>query len=237
MKELERAKEAAEAASASKSRLLAITGHDLKQPLQAIVMCLDFLGQRLSAREDRRRVASAQRSAQKLARAFDWLLEVARLEAGSLQPRIETVNLGRLLEEIVDEHRPYAEEKGVSLRLVTTRLRVRSDRNLLSHIIQNLVSNAIKYTERGCVLIGCRRRTGEVSIQVHDTGIGIAPDQLTTIFDEYRRLDPTGGDGAGLGLFIVKRMANLLGHHLVVRSRPNQGSVFAVEARLLASER
>ena len=230
VKELARAKEAAEAEAKSKSRLLAATGHDLKQPLQSIVMCLDRLAPLISDASGRRDISRAVRSAEKLARELDRLLAVARIESGTLEPRVGTIELGRFLKELAEDYRAFAEEKGLSLRVVTTGLHIRSDQDLLGHIVQNLLSNAVKYTEEGRILVGCRRRGGDIaSIEIHDTGIGIPADDIDAIFEEFRRIDTNHGNGLGLGLSIAKRLADLLGHRMAVRSRPGKGSCFAVE--------
>jgi len=122
-----------------------------------------------------------------------------------------------------------ADRAGLQLRVVGTQRRVRSDRRLLSHILQNLIGNALKYTERGRVLVGCRSRGNAIAIEVHDTGIGISPDQLDRIFEEFHRIDVGRADGFGLGLAIVKRMADVLGHRLTVQSIPGKGTRFAIE--------
>src|SRR5579883_1587009 len=167
-------------------------------------MCLDRLLTRPSDKSVRRDTSRALRAAERLARELDHVLAVARIESGTLEPRIETVDLGPLMRELAEEYRPFAEEKGLSLKVVPTRARIRSDRDLLRHIVQNLMSNAVKYTERGRVLVGCRRRRGidRLSIEIHDTGIGIPADQIDRIFEEFRRVDPSHGDGVGLGLSI-----------------------------------
>jgi signal transduction histidine kinase len=220
----------AEAEAKSKSRLLAATSHDLKQPLQIIVMCLDRLLTRPSDKSVRQDTSRALRAAERLARELDHVLAVARIESGTLEPRIETVDLGSLMRELAEEYRPFAEEKGLSLKVVPTRARIRSDRDLLRHIIQNLMSNAVKCTERGRVLVDCRRcGIDRLSIEIHDTGIGIPADQIDRIFEEFRRVDPSRGDGVGLGLSIVKRLADLLGHRLAVWSWPGKGTCFLIE--------
>jgi signal transduction histidine kinase len=233
--ELQRAKEAAEEAATSKSRLLAAAGHDLKQPLQSIVICLDLLSERLSDARDRERVERAQHAAAGLGRAFDRLLAVAHLESGTNEPHVADVPVGGILASVVDTFRPLAETKGLRIELVPSELRVRTDPDLLDQILQNLVSNAVKYTDHGRVLVGCRRRGAMVAIEVHDTGIGMPQNQIETAFQEYRRLAPVPGSGLGLGLSIVRRLADLLQHRVVVRSRPDAGSCFAIEIPRAAS--
>jgi signal transduction histidine kinase len=228
MQELTSAKRQAEAALASKDRVLAAISHDLRQPLQAIVLSLDRLA--LLSSEGAQHLSRAIIAARNLARGLDHILAVARIESGMREPRIEPVELGQLLSECAEECRPIAERKGLQLRLVSTSARVQTDREFLFRILQNLISNAIKYTERGRVLVGVRRRQPDtICIEVHDTGVGIPSDQLGKIFDEFHRVDGTRQDGVGLGLAIVRRFADLLGHKLSVHSVPDKGSCFSVK--------
>jgi len=234
--ELGDAKQAAEAAAASKSRMLAATSHDLKQPLQIILMCLHNLRAALADPAQRKHVERGLHAVEELDQALEYLLAVAQIESGTIEPRMAAVPLGPLLAKIVEEHEAAADRKGLALRLVPSRSHVRSDPELLRRILQNLISNAVKYTERGRILIGCRRRGRAIAIEVHDTGVGIPRDQLARIFDEFRRLDTRRSDGFGLGLAIVKRLAGLLGHPLAVHSRPGQGTCFSLEAPLAAKK-
>lgn len=227
--ELQQAKEAAEAASASKSRLLAAAGHDLKQPLQSIVTSLDLMADRLTDPVDQKRAQRAMRAAGTLERALDRLLALSHLESGTVEPRLRNFALGPLLADIAETLRPVAEAKGLQLRLTYSGARIRSDADLLEEILQNIVNNAIKYTEKGRVLIGCRARGDNLSIEVHDTGIGMREDEIETAFQEFRRLDGAHGGGVGLGLSIVRRLADLLDHPLSVRSQPGKGTCFAIE--------
>jgi manganese transport protein len=229
LSELRQAKEVAERAEANKSRALAAAGHDLKQPLQLIVMCLDAMRHRLPERADRERAAHTLRAAEGLGRALDRLLVVSQLKSGMIEPRLRSVAVDALLADVAEMFRPLAEAKGLRLRLVSSRTRIRTDPDLLQEILQNLVGNAIKYTARGCVLIGCRRRSRMLSIEVYDTGVGIPKDQIEIAFEEYRRLAPAVGTGLGLGLSIVKHLADLLEHRLTVRSQPGKGSCFTIE--------
>ena len=230
IQELTGAKSRAEAAVASKDRVLAATSHDLRQPLQTIALSLDRLALRSPEATDRVDISRAIAAAGNLRRGLDHILDVARLESGMREPRVESVELGELISACAQEFRLVVEQKGLQFRLVPTRARIRTDKELLSRILQNLISNAVKYTDHGRILLGVRRRRSDtVSIEVHDTGMGIPTDQVGKIFGEFHRLDTTRGDGVGLGLAIVRRFADLLGHQLSVRSTPGKGSCFSVE--------
>jgi hypothetical protein len=211
----------------SKTRLLATVGHDLRQPLTVITGILDMLSGRQGTR-DWKLLAHAETAIARLARAFDLMMEVGRLELGNVQPNIRPTNLGSLFDELRDEHRKDAERKGFAFRVVSSDLIILTDPELLGSILHNLVGNAVKYTDRGGVLVGCRRRGDHVLIQVWDTGRGVPGDMLGLIFEEYQQLAPLSSPGTGLGLSIAKRTADLLGHMLAVRSTVGRGSCFSV---------
>jgi signal transduction histidine kinase len=158
-------------------------------------------------------------------------METARLEFASITPQKRSFAIDTLLAEIRNQHALDAERKGLRLKIVNCRAEVVSDPEFLGSILHNLVENAIKYTKSGRILIGCRRRGGNLSIQVKDTGIGIPEELLGRIFDEYHQVTH-GSPGIGIGLFVVKRRADLLGHSVAVRSTPGKGSCFAVEIPL-----
>jgi two-component system CheB/CheR fusion protein len=167
------------------------------------------------------------------------LLDINQIDAGTVHAEQTSFRIGDLLDRLRDEFTYHAEARGLVLRVVPCDLSTRSDPALLEQIIRNLLSNAIKYTRQGKVLMGCRRRGGMLSIEVWDTGIGIPEADLQSIFEEYHQLDNSARDpsrGLGLGLSIVQRLANLLGHRLSVRSRPGKGSAFSIEVRLASSE-
>ncbi len=216
--------------SRSKTQLLATLGHDLRQPLTVLMATLevlepDLLPTRLPVLE------RAQTAAGRLERAFVLVMQASQLEFGGIRPRVYPFPVDPLLREVCDQHALDAERKGLRLTMVPCRHEVVSDPDLLSSILHNLVENAIKYTRAGRVLVGCRHRGGNLCIQVADTGIGIPKKMLGQIFDEYHQV--AHGDGLGLGLFIVKRSANLLGHPVAVHSVPGKGSSFAVEVPLM----
>ena len=214
----------------SKTKLLAAVGHDLRQPLTVILATLEDLERHLPP--DRlRAVQRAEAAASRLERALASLMEATRLEFASITVGKRSFAIDPLLKEVHDQHALDAERKGLRLKIVPCRSEVVSDPEVLGSILHNLVGNAIKYTKAGRILVGCRRHGGNLSIQVQDTGIGIPEEMLGRIFDEYQQLTH-GNPGVGLGLFIVKRSADLLGHSVAVRSIPGKGSCFAVEVPL-----
>jgi signal transduction histidine kinase/Na+/proline symporter/CheY-like chemotaxis protein len=232
---LKDAKARAERVSNSQAKFLAAVSHDLLQPLNAARL---FMG---ALREEGAKIAShsavelatnadlAVDTANRLLRA---LLNLSRLEAGGTPQELAAVDLASLMEELRREFEPLAAKKRLRLRLVASRCSVLSDRDLLRSVLQNLIGNAIRYTKSGGVVVGCRRRGDRLSLQVHDTGPGIADESLRLIFDEFSRLPGTvdTGPGAGLGLAIAQRICNQLGHELTVRSKVGHGSLFAVSA-------
>jgi len=227
------ARAAAEAANRAKSQLLAAASHDLRQPLHAVGLYVAALESRAADAESRAIVARTQQALDSLDLQFGQLIDLSRLEAGALVPQRERVPLAPLLAALAAEFRPQAEAKGVRLIAVPTRLAVDSDPALLGRILRNLVSNAVRCTRSGGVVVGARRRGREVAIEVVDTGIGIAPEHRERIFEEFyqvRAPAPAGNRGMGLGLAIVRRLADLLGHAVTLRSQPGRGSRFAVVA-------
>lgn len=228
IRDLTEARQVAEAALETNKRLLAATGHDLTQPVQVIVLTLDRLEKHIPDAEGRRLLDRSRNAALRLRRDLDQLLTAAQMARAAFEPHVETVALAPLLSGLVDEFRAAADAKGLSLRHVPTRLSVRTDAHLLEHILRNLISNAIKYTNHGRVLVGCRRRGTSIDLQVHDTGIGIAVGDLDKIFNEYHRVDPDRGEGHGLGLAIAKQMADLLGHEVMVQSQRGKGTCFSM---------
>jgi signal transduction histidine kinase len=229
------AKAIAERASEAKSQLLASVAHDLRQPLQVIIGAAAML-ERHVAEPERRHLERIDSAAQKIDRALSLLLEARRIETMGLAPEIAPLRLADLLHEIEEQHHPAAEAKGLRLRIVPTTAWVLSDPKGLASILENLVGNAVKYTDRGRVLVGARRRADALCIEVHDTGRGIPEEEIDTIFEPFRRLDPAQDSGVGLGLAIVRRQAEVLGHRLSVRSSVGKGSCFAVTVPLARGE-
>ncbi len=229
---LRRAKEAAERASAAKSRFLAAASHDLRQPLQALDLQRAVLARRVADPEVLQTVRELGLSVDVMRNTLDALLDLSQLETGAMRAEVGEFRLDELFRRIVSEFRGLAAERGLELRVVPSGTVVRSDPRLLERVLQNLVSNAVKYTRAGKVLLGGRRRGGLLRVEVWDTGIGIAPDQLEAIFEEFYQVANPARErrfGHGLGLSIVRAAAELLGHRLDVRSRAGRGSVFAVE--------
>jgi signal transduction histidine kinase len=212
----------------AKTRLLAAVGHDLRQPLTVIIGTLETLAAKLDERH-RPMVARAEAAAARLDRGIDGILKAARLEFGGIEPKPRPFAIAPLLAELRDQHAADAQRKKLGFRVVDSGAHIVSDPALLASVLHNLVGNAIKYTREGRVLVGCRRRGGKLLISIRDTGVGIAPDMLEAIFDEYRQLVPARGTGVGLGLAIAKRATELLHHALSVSSIPGRGSCFCVE--------
>jgi signal transduction histidine kinase/CheY-like chemotaxis protein len=228
---IEIAKEKAEAASTAKSRFLAQASHDLRQPLHAISLFLFSLQQTGLNAAQGAITDRIDRSLQGVARLFRSLLDVSILDSGSINPRMEPVPLGELLTDIVQQNAQLAKWSGTRLSLVDTRHIVLADRALLATMIQNLISNALKFAEGRRVVVGCRRRGKSVAVQVCDQGGGIAAEHLPTVFDEFfqvkKSADPDR-QGVGLGLSIVARMAELLQLKVDVASRLGEGAVFTI---------
>jgi len=174
-----------------------------------------------------------------LSALLNSLLDISKLESGEVTLNFSDFQIGELLESVVFEHSAEASSKNLNIQFVASSAVVRSDKVLLRRILSNLVSNATRYTSQGRVLLGCRRKGGNLEIQVWDTGIGISAENLDSIFEEFLQLDNPArqrGLGLGLGLAISKKTSDLLGHNLTVSSRPQKGSVFTVEVPLLAAK-
>jgi len=221
-RELERANQA-------RSRLLRAASHDLRQPLHALGLFVAQFGARSPDAETRHIAAQAGAAVSALQELLDAILDISRLDAGAISPKVADFAIATLLDRLTTAFAPSAAEKGLRLRVVPSRLYVRSDPVLLERILLNLAANALRYTQRGGVLIGCRRRGGRVGIEVLDSGIGIAPEQQRAIFDEFYQAGDGQGGGLGLGLAIAARLAGLLGSRIEVASGLGMGSVFAVE--------
>jgi signal transduction histidine kinase len=233
--ELEDALAVAERALATKSRFVAAASHDLLQPLSAAKL---YLGSLEFGAEDPRAglVTKAAGAMESVEAMLDALLHMGRLDSGASQMLVEEVALRPLLDRLRDEFAPSAEAKGIALRVVPSAAVVRSDATYLRRILQNLIANAVRYTEGGGVLVGVRRGGDGVRVEVLDTGPGIAEADLEAVFEEFRRLR-AGGEGMGLGLAIVERACGLLGHPLEVTSEPGRGTRFAVGLPLAEARR
>jgi signal transduction histidine kinase len=215
------------------SRLMAVAGHDLKQPLQVMVMAIDRVRNKLTDPRDQERLGYAVDAGLRMAEELDQLAETSALQAGFGAPQIRTFAISDVFDSIVNTWRLHAEQKGLQLIVMPSRARVVSDPAMLRAIVANLVGNAIKYTERGRVLVGCRRRGSFVSIEVLDSGSGIAAEHLSAVFDAFHQIDPAS-EGLGLGLSIVRRTSEALGHTVEVKSDLARGSHFSIRVPLAA---
>jgi signal transduction histidine kinase/CheY-like chemotaxis protein len=228
----DRARATAEAANRGKTQFLAAASHDLRQPLHAMGLFAAALSARAQDREARHLVSSINASVEALERLFSALMDVSRLDAGAIAPRRTAFALGPLFERVDREFAPLAAAKGLRLAVVPTRAWVDSDPVLLERILANLASNAVRYTERGGVVIGARRRGSRLALEAWDSGVGIPAAEREHIFEEfYQVASPArpGGKGIGLGLAIIRRLAALLDHPISVSSQPGIGSRFSVE--------
>lgn len=227
---LRQQKEVAEAANIAKSRFLAAASHDLRQPVHAIEMFVGALGSEPMNEAGRRLVAQMKGSVDSLGGLFNSILDISRLDAGIVEVRPRAFPIQPMLERICRDERPGAEHKNVALRLVSSRAVVQTDPVLLERILRNLISNAVRYTESGSVLVGCRQ-SDRLSIEVWDSGVGISDNQRELIFQEFYQIgnpERSRSRGLGLGLAIVRRLSNMLGTPLTMNSNPGKGSVFKV---------
>src|SRR5215831_4918945 len=218
--ELGRAKAEAEQANISKTRFLAAASHDILQPLNAARLYVTSLVERQGRGEDAQLVGNIDASLDAVEEILAALLDISRLDTGALKPEMMTFRIDELMRQLEVEFTPMAREKGLALTFVPCSLAVRSDRRLLRRLLQNLVSNAIKYTPQGRVLVGCRPHDGRLRIEVYDTGLGIPASKKRAIFQEFYRLDQgaKSARGLGLGLSIVERIARVLDYRITVSS-------------------
>ena len=233
--ELARAKAAADEANISKTRFLAAASHDILQPLNAARLYVTSLVERQTGGGETARLAShVDASLEAVEEIIGALLDISRLDTGALKPEIGGFRVDEVLRQLELEFVPLAREKGLRLVFVPCSLTVRSDRRLLRRLLQNLVSNAVKYTTEGRVLVGCRRRGGHLRVDVYDTGIGIPRSKQRVVFTEFHRLDQGAkvARGLGLGLSIVERIARVLDHKVELESAVGRGSHFCVEVPL-----
>lgn len=234
-KRLEEAAERLSRNLESKSRLIHSVSHDLRQPLQSIALFAMVLDSQPLTPKGREALKNLQNSIGRMADHLESILGLARLDLGKVPVRQSAVELGPLLCTLAEEMAPLAAAKGLDYRWVAPQLLVRSDRVILSSMLRNLITNAIRYTQHGGVLVGVRRQGATVRIVVYDTGIGIAADALPLVFEEFYQVGNHARDirqGLGLGLPIVQRMAHLLGHEVTAVSQPGRGSCFAITVPL-----
>lgn len=229
-RELAEARAAAEEANIGKTRFFAAAGHDILQPLNAARLYSSALVERLGTSDNKPLVRNIDSALESVETILGAVLDISRLDTGAMKPRITSVPLDNLLRRIKTDFAPMAREKNLEFVIVASSLRVRSDVNLLRRLVQNLVSNAIKYTISGKILIGARRRGNDVVIEVLDSGIGIPSSKFRTVFKEFARLDEGArtASGLGLGLSIVDRISRVLNHPVELSSVQGKGTIFRV---------
>ena len=223
------ARDQAQRANAAKGRFLAAASHDLRQPLQTLVLLAAALQRTISDPAAQDLLANQQEVLESMSRLLNTLLDISKLEAESVSLRIEEVGLALLFDDLRREFESVALARGLTFSVEASPLCIRTDRTLFRELMENLISNAIKYTPSGRVRVACEHTVDGLLVSVSDTGIGIAADAITSIFDEFYQVDRyTRQQGAGLGLAIVKRVAALLGLSISVVSEPGRGSDFRV---------
>jgi two-component system, chemotaxis family, CheB/CheR fusion protein len=238
-RELEAAKQQADLANATKSRFLAAASHDLRQPLQTLTLLQGLLAESIQGEKAQKLVARLDETLGAMSGMLNTLLDINQIDGGTIRPEIVSFPINDLLSRLRDEFSYHAQARGLSLSVVSCGLSVESDPHLLEQIVRNLLSNALKYTKHGKVLLGCRRHSAGLTVEVWDTGIGVSADELQSIFQEYYQVDNAArvrSRGLGLGLSIVKRLADLLGSPIRVQSSPGNGSVFRLDVAFPASE-
>jgi protein-histidine pros-kinase len=228
--ELIEARKEAERANKANTAFLAAASHDLRQPVQALSLLTGALRRTVKAPLALEMVESQQQSLDAMTNLLNSLLDISRLDAGAVEPDIEDFPIQRMIDRLSAEFARQASSKGLDFEAEECDMIVRSDPNLLDEIIQNLVSNAIRYTDNGKIRLTCTEKDGALCIDVHDTGIGIDPEQFEEIFQEFHQIKAPGSnkEGFGLGLAIVRRLADLLDHDIDVVSDPGKGSCFSV---------
>ncbi len=228
------AKEAAERANLSKTRFLAAASHDVLQPLNAAQLTLSALADLQTSPDALKLVRQVERSLETMDDLLRTLLDISKLDAGVVRPETENCPLDQIFSSLRSDFQPLAAKKGLRLRVRSTQAWALTDRVMLSRMLQNIVSNAIRYTRAGGVFVGVRNRAGMLRIEVADTGYGIPDDERTAIFEEFHR-GPVAmhgefaARGLGLGLSIVRRMADALGHAVTFTSRMGRGTVFHID--------
>jgi signal transduction histidine kinase len=231
--QLREAKERAEEAMTSKTKFFAAASHDLLQPVNAAKLLISTMSESVTDRAVADTVSRLERSFKSIESLLHALLDISRLDSTGTELSLTTFNVGELLASVQTDCAQLADEKGLRLDIVPSSLWVRSDQRYLMRSVQNLIVNAIQYTENGRVLAGCRRKGADVVLEVWDTGIGISKKDQKRIFNEFTRATPDNvGFGMGLGLSIVDRACRRLGHSVSVRSKPGVGSVFSITVPL-----
>jgi len=237
-KALEQARREAERANIAKSRFLATASHDLRQPLQTLGLLNGALRRMVRDAECQEVLREQDLAIEAMSRLLNGLLDISKLESGAITVDLADFDLAPLFDELRRDFANLAASKKLRLSIDAIHVHLRSDAALVGQLLRNLLSNAIKYTQKGAVELRCETRAGTLRIEVRDTGVGIAPDQLPLIFEEFYQIgvSPNSSrDGYGLGLSIVQRIARLLGIRVDVSSIPGQGSIFAIELPIVAA--
>lgn len=236
----ETAKKSAEHATEAKSHFLAAASHDLRQPLQTLKLLQGLLEKSVEDDQSRIFVMRMEETLASMSGILNTVLDINQIEAGMVRIKPESFSIDTILMRLLEEFTYQASARGLDLRVVRSGLAVNTDPRLLEQIVRNLLSNALKYTLTGKILVGCRRRGGKLRIEIWDTGIGIPENQIAEVFKEYYRLDAppgSGGQGLGLGLSIVKQLGDLLDLNVSVCSQLGKGSVFSIDIeRAVAGE-
>jgi signal transduction histidine kinase/ActR/RegA family two-component response regulator len=230
-------KEAAEAANLAKSRFLAVASHDLRQPMHALNLYVGSMWGLDLSKPARAVLANVRQCGEAMDKMFRALLDISRLDAGTVQADARAFHIASLLDGIRMEFEPQARNKGLDLRVVSCSASVHSDPVLIERIVRNLVANAVNHTQRGKVLVGCRRHKGQLRIAVYDTGPGIEAAEQSTVFQEFYQIGNPERDrskGLGLGLAIASRLARLLSTRVILVSQAGRGSMFAIDLPLAA---
>ena len=236
---LKAATEEADRATRSKSPFLATASHDLRQPLQSMALLHKLLARNGRSTEGARLVALLDQTLNSMTGMLDSMLDVNRIESGIVTAKVVPVPIAPILQRLADEFRPQCDLKGLKLRMVPSAAWVFTDPQLLEQILRNLLSNALKYTPEGGILLGCRRRGTDLSVAVCDSGIGVMDSETKEIFEAYRQGEKAAaasGAGLGLGLSIVQRLADLLEHPISVFSTLGKGSSFMVTLPMVEAE-
>jgi signal transduction histidine kinase len=240
MQDVDEARQVAEAANQSKTRFLAAASHDLLQPMNAARLFVSILRQQQSlGGEQAKLVRRVDRSLTAAEELLSALLDISKFDSGTYRTELRAIPVDALFEQLQRRFEPLADNRSLQLRVHPGPYHISSDRGLLYRILQNFLANAIHYTERGGVLLGCRLRGDQLRISVWDTGVGIEEHDLQKVFQEFQRLDYAqrqADGGLGLGLAICERIARTLGHPMDVRSTPGQGSCFSVTVPLASAE-
>lgn len=228
------AKEAAERANISKTRFLAAASHDVLQPLNAAHLSVSALAELQETAEGQKLVRQIERSLETMDELLRTLLDISKLDAGVVKPEVSEVSLTQLFQSLRSDFQPLADKKKLKLRFRPSKLTALTDRTLLRRTLQNIISNALRYTQEGGILVSVRRRNGFDRIDVWDTGCGIPADKQGKVFEEFYRgaaVNDAGpsGHGLGLGLAIVQRMADALGYWVSFSSRIGKGTAFHID--------